>query len=148
MDDPRIAMQAALKDAMQQKDAMRRDVIRMGLNAIKQIEVDERRTLTPEESVAVLQKEVKKRRETIDEAHKAGREDVAETEAAQLAVLEVFLPKQMDRAEVEELARAAIAESGASSAKDMGKVMALLMPKVRGLADGKLVNDVVKGLLH
>lgn len=148
MDDPRIAMQAALKDAMQQKDAMRRDVIRMGLNAIKQIEVDERRTLTPEEAVAVLQKEVKKRRETIDEAHKAGREDVAETEAAQLAVMEVFLPRQMDRAEVEALAQAAIAESGASSAKDMGKVMAILMPKVRGLADGKLVNDVVKGLLR
>lgn len=147
MDDPRIAMQAALKDAMQQKDAMRRDVIRMGLNAIKQIEVDERRTLTPEEAVAVLQKEVKKRRETIDEARKAGREDVADTEVAQLAALEAFLPKQMDRAEVEVLAKAAVAESGATSAKDMGKVMAILMPQVRGKADGKLVNDVVKGLL-
>jgi uncharacterized protein YqeY len=147
MDDPRIAMQAALKDAMQQKDAMRRDVIRMGLNAIRQIEVDERRTLAPEEAVSVLQKEVKKRRETIDEAHKAGREDVAQTEAAQLAVLEIYLPQQMDRAEIEALATAAVAQSGATSAKDMGKVMAILMPQVRGKADGKLVNDVVKGLL-
>ena len=148
MDDPRVAMQAALKEAMQQKDALRRDVIRMGLNAIKQIEVDERRTLSAEEAVAVLQKEVKKRRETIDEARRAGRDDIADTEAAQLAVLEVFLPKQMDRGEVETLARQAVAESGATSAKDMGKVMAVLMPQVRGLADGKMVNDVVRSLLN
>lgn len=148
MDDPRIAMQAALKEAMQQKDALRRDVIRMGLNAIKQIEVDDRRTLTAEEAVAVLQKECKKRRETIDEAHKAGREDIAETELAQLAVLEAYLPKQMDRAEVEALARAAIAETGATGAKEMGKVMAVLMPQVRGKADGKMVNDVVRSLLN
>jgi hypothetical protein len=141
-------MQAALKEAMQQKDAMRRDVIRMGLNAIKQIEVDERRTLTAEEAVAVLQKECKKRRETIDEARKAGREDIAGTEMAQLAVLEAFLPRQMDRAEVEALAKAAIAETGASSAKEMGKVMAVLMPQVRGKADGKMVNDVVRSLLN
>ncbi|MFN8380046.1 MAG: GatB/YqeY domain-containing protein [Anaerolineae bacterium] len=148
MDDPRVAMQASLKEAMQQKDAMRRDVIRMGLNSIKQIEVDERRTLTAEEAVAVLQKEVKKRRESIDEAHKAGREDIAETETEQLAVLVAFLPKQMDRSEVEVLARQAIAETGATNAKDMGKVMAVLMPQVRGLADGKMVNDVVRSLLN
>lgn len=148
MDDPRVAMQAALKEAMQQKDALRRDVIRMGLNAIKQVEVDERRTLSAEEAVAVLQKEVKKRRESIDEARKAGREDIVQTETEQLAVLEVFLPKQMERSEVEALARQAVAETGATSAKDMGKVMAVLMPQVRGLADGKMVNDVVRSLLN
>lgn len=148
MDDPRVAMQAALKEAMQQKDALRRDVIRMGLNAIKQVEVDERRTLSAEEAVAVLQKEVKKRRESIDEARKAGRQDIVQTETEQLAVLEVFLPKQMERSEVEALARQAVAETGATSAKDMGKVMAVLMPQVRGLADGKMVNDVVRSLLN
>ena len=148
MDDPREAMQAALKEAMQQKDALRRDVIRMGLNAIKQVEVDERRTLSAEEAVAVLQKEVKKRRESIDEARKAGRQDIVQTETEQLAVLEVFLPKQMERSEVEALARQAVAETGATSAKDMGKVMAVLMPQVRGLADGKMVNDVVRSLLN
>lgn len=148
MDDPRVAMQAALKEAMQQKDALRRDVIRMGLNAIKQVEVDERRTLSAEEAVAVLQKEVKKRRESIDEARKAGREDIVQTETEQLAVLEVFLPKQMERSEVEALARQAVAETGATSTKDMGKVMAVLMPQVRGLADGKMVNDVVRSLLN
>lgn len=148
MDDPRVAMQASLKEAMQQKDALRRDVIRMGLNAIKQVEVDERRTLSAEEAVAVLQKEVKKRRESIDEARKAGRQDIVQTETEQLAVLEVFLPKQMERSEVEALARQAVAETGATSAKDMGKVMAVLMPQVRGLADGKMVNDVVRSLLN
>jgi uncharacterized protein YqeY len=147
MDDPRVALQAALKEAMQQKDAMRRDVLRMTLNAIKQIEIDERRSLDADEAMTVLQKEVKKRRESIEEARKAGREDIAGTELEQLAVLEHFLPRQLDRAEVEALARAAIAETGASGPKDTGKVMAALMPKVRGLADGRLVNDVVRGLL-
>jgi uncharacterized protein YqeY len=147
MDDPRVALQAALKEAMQQKDAMRRDVLRMTLNAIKQIEIDDRRSLNADEAMTVLQKEVRKRRESIEEARKAGREDIAGTELEQLAVLEHFLPRQLDRAEVEALARAAIAETGASGPKDTGKVMAALMPKVRGLADGRLVNDVVRGLL-
>jgi uncharacterized protein YqeY len=148
MDDPRVALQAALKEAMQQKDAMRRDVLRMTLNAVKQIEIDERRSLSGEEAMNVVQKEVKKRRESIEEARKAGRDDIAGTEAEQLAVLEQFLPRQLDRAEVEALARAVIAETSASGAKDTGKVMAALMPKVRGLADGRLVNDVVRALLN
>lgn len=148
MDDPRIAMQAALKEAMQHKDVMRRDVIRMAQNAVKQIEIDERRTLSAEEAVAVLQKEVKKRRESIDEARKAGRADIADDETAQLAVLEAFLPQQMSREQIELLVREAIRETGAASAKDMGKLMGALMPKVRGLADGKLVNEVVRSLLN
>lgn len=148
MDDPRIAMQAALKEAMQHKDVMRRDVIRMAQNAVKQIEIDERRTLSAEEAVAVLQKEVKKRRESIDEARRAGRADIADDETAQLAVLEAFLPQQMSREQIELLVREAIRETGAASAKDMGKLMGALMPKVRGLADGKLVNEVVRSLLN
>ncbi|HYO88224.1 MAG TPA: GatB/YqeY domain-containing protein [Candidatus Limnocylindrales bacterium] len=148
MNDPRVELQAALKEAMQQKDAMRRDVLRMSLNAIKQIEIDERRTLNAEEAMVVLQKEVKKRRESIDEARKAGRDDIAATEAEQIVVLEQFLPRQLDRDEVTALASEAIAETGATSAKDTGKVMSALMPKVRGLADGKLVNDVVRSLLN
>lgn len=148
MDDPRIAMQAALKEAMQHKDVMRRDVIRMAQNAVKQIEIDERRTLSAEEAVAVLQKEVKKRRESIDEARKAGRADIADDETAQLAVLEAFLPQQMSREQIELLVREAIRQTGAASAKDMGKLMGALMPKVRGLADGKLVNEVVRSLLN
>jgi uncharacterized protein YqeY len=147
MEDPRPRIQAALKDAMLNKDNMRRDVLRMAQSAFKQVEVDERKTLTAEDAVAVLQREVKTRREAIDEARKAGRDETVVIEEERLAVLESFLPRQLSREEISALAQEAIAESGASSAKEMGKVMSLLMPKVKGLADGKLVNEVVRGLL-
>lgn len=147
MEDPRPKIQAALKDAMLNKDNMRRDVLRMAQSAFKQVEVDERKTLTAEDAVAVLQREVKTRREAIDEARKAGRDETVAFEEERLAVLESFLPRQLSRAEISALAQEAIAQSGATSAKEMGKVMSLLMPKVKGVADGKLVNEVVRELL-
>lgn len=147
MEDPRPKIQAALKDAMLNKDNMRRDVLRMAQSAFKQVEVDERRTLTAEDAVAVLQREVKTRREAIDEARKAGRDETVAFEEERLAVLESFLPRQLSRAEISALAQEAISQSGATSAKEMGKVMSLLMPKVKGVADGKLVNEVVRELL-
>jgi uncharacterized protein YqeY len=147
MEDIKTNLNVALKEAMVNKDALRRDVIRMLLSAIKQIEVDERKTLTPEDAVGVLQKEAKKRRDSIEEALRVGRAEIAEEEKTQLAVLESFLPKQLSRDEIAVLVQAAIAESGASSAKEMGKVMAVLMPKVKGVADGKLVNEVVREFL-
>jgi uncharacterized protein YqeY len=147
MDDPRIAMQDALKQAMVNKDALRRDVLRMTLSAFKQIEIDERRTLTAEEAMAALQKEVKKRRESIDEARRAGREDIAAQEEQELAVITVFMPRQLSREEIAAIVTETIGETGVSSAKEMGKLMGALMPKVKGLADGKLVNEVVRELL-
>lgn len=132
---------------MLNKDNMRRDVLRMAQSAFKQVEVDERRTLTAEDAVAVLQREVKTRREAIDEARKAGRDETVAFEEERLAVLESFLPRQLSRAEISALAQEAISQSGATSAKEMGKVMSLLMPKVKGVADGKLVNEVVRELL-
>lgn len=147
MEDPRPKIQAALKDAMLNKDNMRRDVLRMAQSAFKQVEVDERRTLTAEDAIAVLQREVKTRREAIDEARKAGRDETVAFEEERLAVLESFLPRQLSRGEISALAQEAIAQSGATSAKEMGKVMSLLMPKVKGVADGKLVNEVVRELL-
>jgi uncharacterized protein len=144
MDDPREKLTAALKEAMVNKNATRRDVIRMAQNAIKQVEIDERKPLSPEDAMAILQREAKKRRESIQEAQKAGRQDIADEEAAQLAILEEFMPKQMSREELVVIVREAIQESGATSAKEMGKVMGVLMPKVKGLADGKLVNEVVR----
>lgn len=148
MDDPRAKMQDALKQAMVEKDAVRRDVLRMALSAIKQVEVDERRTLSGEEVASVLQREAKTRREAIEEARKAGREEAIETEVARLSILEEFLPRQLSRDEVKVLAQDAVAQSGATSAKDMGKVMSILMPKVKGQADGKMVNEVVRELLN
>jgi hypothetical protein len=147
MDDPRVAMQADLKEAMINKDNLRRDVIRMTLSAFKQVEVDERRELSADEVVAILQREIKKRRDSVEEARKAGRNDIADSESTELTIIEVFLPAQMSREEITVLAQAAVEQSGATSAKDMGKLMALLMPQVKGKADGKLVNEVVRELL-
>lgn len=140
-------MQDALKQAMLSKDNARRDVLRMTLSAFKQVEIDERRDLSAEDAVSILQREIKKRRDSVDEARKAGREDIATSEEAELAMIEGFLPQQMSRDEIAALVQDAIAQTGAASAKDMGKVMGVLMPKVKGRADGKLVNEVVRDLL-
>lgn len=147
MDDPRVKMQEAIKQAMIDKDVMRRDTLRMGMSAIKQVEIDERREVSPEDAVAILQKEVKKRRESIDEARKAGREDIVADEEKQLGMLETFLPRQLSRDEISALVDESIAQSGVTSAKEMGKLMAVLMPRVKGLADGKLVNEIVRARL-
>lgn len=148
MDDPRPKMQDVLKQAMINRDTMRRDVLRMTLSAFKQVEIDEQRDLSAEDVVSILQREIKKRRDSIDEAHKAGREDVVSQEEAELQVIEAFLPRQMTRDEIAALARDAIRDTGAASPKEMGKVMSALMPKVKGQADGRLVNEVVRDLLN
>lgn len=147
MDDVKAKLSEALKAAMVAKDTVRRDVIRLMQSAVKQIEVDERKTLTNEDVLTILQKEVKKRRESAEEARKANRVDIAESEEAEIAIIEQFLPQQLSRAEIEVLVRDAIAQTGATSAKEMGKVMGVLMPKTKGVADGKLVNEVVRSLL-
>src|SRR5690554_5004662 len=144
MDDPRQRLNDALKEAMRGQDTLRRDVIRIALSAIKQVEVDERRTLTPDDVFAVLQREAKQRRESIAEAENAGRLETAQLEREKLAILEEFLPRQLSRDEVAALARDAIDQTGATSARDMGKVMGVLMPQVKGRVDGKIVNDVVR----
>jgi uncharacterized protein YqeY len=147
-DDPRPQIQDALKQAMINKDTTRRDVLRMTVSAFKQVEIDERRELSADDALTILQREIKKRRDSVDEARKAGRNDIADSEAAELAMLEVFLPQQLSRDEIAALVKDAIAKTGASSAKDMGKVMGVLMPQVKGKADGKLVNEVVRDLLN
>ena len=148
MEDPRPRMQDALKQAMINKDTTRRDVLRMTLSAFKQVEIDERRELSPEDTVTILQREIKKRRDSVDEAQHAGREDIAGKELNELAMLEDFLPQQLTRDEIAAFARDAIAQTGAASPKEMGKVMGVLMPQVKGKADGKLVNEVVRDLLN
>ena len=147
MEDPVPKLQAALKEAMRNKDVVRRNVIRMALNAIKQVEIDTRKELGAEDVAAILQKEAKTRRESIDEMLKAGRDDLAEQGPPPLTMLEEFLPQQLSREEIEVLAQEAIKQTGAISLKEMGKVMGALMPKVKGQADGKLVNEVVRELL-
>jgi uncharacterized protein len=147
MAESKDKLQAALKEAMLGKDNFRRDVIRLLQSAVKQVEIDGRKDLSEAEVQAILQKEAKRRRESIDEARKIGREDIVSKESDELTVIEGFLPKQLSRDEVVALAKAAIASVGASGGKDMSKVMAQLMPQVKGLADGGMVNQVVKELL-
>lgn len=138
-------MMSALKEAMKNKDSERRDTIRQLQAAIKQIEVDERKELSTEEEMDVLIKEAKKRRESIEELKNAGRE--TDAEEAELVIIESFLPEQMSEDEVRDLAKQAIAETGASEMRDMGKVMGKLSAQTKGKADGKLVSTIVREML-
>jgi hypothetical protein len=145
---PKERLQEDLKAAMKSGDTQRKDALRFIAAAIKQVEIDTRTQLTEEQTYGVLMTEAKKRRDSIAEARKAGRNDLADKEQMELELIESYLPKQLSRAELEDEARKAIAESGAKTAKDMGNVMKVLMPRVKGRADGKLVNEVVKSLLN
>ena len=147
MTEPKEQLQAALKEAMINKDNVRRDVIRGLLSAVKQVEIDSQKTLDSNGTLDVLQKEAKKRRESIDEAVKVGRNEIADQEKTELAIIETFLPAQLSREEVTKIVQETIAQTGVTSPKEIGKLMGALMPKVKGQADGKLVNEVVRELL-
>lgn len=138
-----------MKTAMKAKEAgkQRLGVIRMVRGVVRQAEIDGKKELGDEEVIAVISKEVKQRRDSIEEFKKGGREDLVAQNEAEIAILMEYLPKQLSEAEVRELVKAAIAESGAREPKEMGKAMKVLMPKVKGKADGKLVNGIVKELL-
>jgi len=144
MEDPRPQLQAALKEAMKSKDKERRDVIRMMQSAIKQVEIDTQKDLDAASVIDILQKEAKKRRETITEMEDAGRDEQAESERHELQIIEDFLPRQLSDDEIRAIVKEVIAETGASSPKDMGQVMGPVMQRVKGLADGKRVNPIVK----
>lgn len=129
---------------MRAKDASRLSTVRLALAAIKQREVDTRTELGDAEVLAVLEKMIKQRRESIAQYEQAGRNDLADVEKAELQVLSAYLPKQLGDAELDQAVAAAIAESGAGGLKDMGKVMALLKTRVAGKADMGKVSNLVK----
>lgn len=141
-------MHADLTTAMRGGDAQRRDVLRMVLAAIQQTEVDSRKTLDEDGLQDVLRKQLKMRQESIADFEKAGRPKEVERELTESAIIEAYLPKMMLRAEIEQLAKGVIEELGVTDAKSMGQVMSRLMPHVKGRADGRVVNDVVRGLLQ
>src|SRR5579864_861208 len=141
MPGPKEKLNEDLKTAMKGGDATRKDAIRYILSAIKQVEIDTRETLTDERIYGILQNEAKKRRDSMAESHKAGREDLVAKDEYELRLIESYLPQQLTRAEIETEARAVIAEVGASTPKDTGAVMKILVPRVKGRADGKLVNE-------
>ena len=132
---------------MRAKEAARLSAIRLILAALKQKEVDERVELTDADVVAVLEKMVKQRRESIAQFEKAARSDLAEAEKFELQVLSSYLPQQMGESEIEKEVEKAIAESNASGVKDMGKVMALLRSRLAGRADMGKVSGLVKARL-
>ena len=136
-----------LKEAMRSKDDVRKRTIRMALAAIKNAEIDNRAELDESDILAILQKEVKSRHETIEGAEQAGREDLVAEARAEISVLESYLPQALSAGELETIIAETISEVGASSMREMGKVMQAVMPKVRGRADGKEVNQIVRKLL-
>lgn len=137
----------SIKDAMRAKDKDRLTVLRMATSALKQIEVDERIELDDARVLAVLEKLVKQRRESVEQFRKGGREDLAERELAEITMLQAFLPEALSETEVDAIIREAIATTGASSAKDMGKVVGAVKPKVQGRADMGAVSQKIKALL-
>jgi uncharacterized protein YqeY len=140
-------IESAMRDAMKARDNRRVQTLRMAMAAAHNRKIELRRDLTDEEVVEVLGRGVKQRRESIDIYRTAGREDRAAEEEAEAAILVEFMPRQLDPAELESLARSVIVETGASGPTDMGRVMGRLVPQVRGRADGRIVSEVVKRLL-
>ncbi len=136
-------LQADMKDAMRSGDAERRDTLRMVIAAAQNAAKDKREPLTDEEALGVITREVKKRRESIAAYRDAGRDDLADQEQSEVDILSPYLPEQLGEDEVRALVVEAIAAAGATSQRDMGKVMGQLMPKVKGRADGKLVSSLV-----
>lgn len=144
MDDIRAEIMSALKQAMKNKDVQRRNTLRLLQSAIKQVEIDTRKDVTPEDVISIVKKEAKKRRESIADMKAAGREEQIPDEEAELAIIEEFLPQQLSADKVTEVVKAVIIKTGASSPKEMGQVMKAVMQELKGQADGKLVNKIVR----
>ncbi len=145
--DTKAQLQTDLKEAMKSQDLQTRDTLRLIMAAIKQAEVDGRKTLDEAAVQDVLLKQAKQRRESMAEYGKGGRDDLVAKEQAELVVIERYLPQMMSAEEIAVFAREAIAQTGATDAKQMGAIMAKLMPNVKGKADGRLVNQVVTDIL-
>lgn len=141
-------VRAAMVEAMKAKDKARKDSLSMLLSALKNAEIDKREPLTEEEADAVVKKEIKQTKETYDLAP-ADREDIRAEAAARLAVFKEFAPEDMTEEQIAEVIKAVLAELGIEKPvpSDKGKIMKVLMPKVKGKADGKVVNQVLAGML-
>ena len=140
-------LQDDLKQAMRDRDETRKSVIRFVRAAIRDREIERRSDLDDEGVLDVLSRQAQQRRDSIEAFEGAGRDDLVAKEAAELAVIQEYLPQQMSAEEISELARAAISETGASGPGDMGKVMSHVMPQCKGRAQGKQVSGIVRELL-
>lgn len=153
MGEPKLSLIARLdedlKTAMKQREAgrVRLSVIRLAKAAIKNVQIDKGRELTEEEVLEVIAREMKMRRDAIPEFEKANRPDKVEELKAEMAILEEYLPPQLSEEQIRELVQEALVKSGAQGPKEIGKVMSIVMPQVKGRADGKLVNKIVNEAL-
>lgn len=141
-------LQTDANNAIREGNTSKRDALRTLLAAIKQVEVDERKSLDDEAVSGILTKQAKQRRESIADYEKAGRPEQAAQEQFELEIIEHYLPKMMSREEIAQLATAVIAELGVKDVKGLGAVMGKLTPQTKGKADGRLVTEVVKALLQ
>jgi len=141
-------LKADMKTAMKEKNIVVRDTIRLIMSAIKQIEVDERREVGSEEVIKIIQKAVKQREDALSFAKEANRADLVENNEKEIEVLQHYLPKQLSDDELSEVVKNIVAKVGATSMKDMGKVMGVASKELAGKADGKRINVVVKELLN
>jgi uncharacterized protein YqeY len=139
----RDRIQTDITAAMRSGDALRRDVLRMTQNAAYLVEKRDRRELGDDDLAAIVTKEVKTRRESVEAFRKGGREDLATKEEAEIAILSEYLPEQLGDDQIAALVSEAVAATGAASARDMGKVMGWLSPRTKGRADGRRVSELV-----
>ncbi len=137
-----------LKLSMKDKDTVRKNTVQSVRAAIKQVEVDNRVELSDDDIIGVIAKEAKKRKDVLPEYEKSGRTDLIDELKREIEILMGYLPSQLSKEELGEIVKNAIAEVGASSMKDMGKIMANVMPKIKGRADGGMVNAIAKELLN
>lgn len=137
-----------LKNSMKDKNINRKNVVQMVRAAILQVEKDKKIELTDEQIIEIIAKEAKKRKESITDYEKGGREDLVKQIEEEIAVLEEYLPKQLSQEEVAEIVKKIIEKTGASNMKDMGNVMKEAKQEIGAAADGKMLSDVVKSLLQ
>lgn len=136
-----------LKSAMKDKDTVRKNTVQMVRAGVLQIEKDKKVTLDDEGVLEVIAKQLKQRKDSLSDYEKSGREDLVAELKAEIDVLMKYLPEQLTKEELEVIVADAIKETNASSIKDMGKIMAFVMPKTKGRADGKLINEIAKAML-
>jgi len=139
----RETLDSDLKDAMRNKEALKRTVLRTMLSEIRNAEIDSRTTLDDEGIISVLTKQMQQRKDSVEAYLAANRQDLVDKETEEINIISVYLPEQLPSEEIEAIITAAILETGASSLSDMGKVMGFVMPQVKGRADGKIVNTIV-----
>lgn len=137
-------LQEDLKTSMKNKDTLRKSVITLIRSSIKQVEVDKRIELNDDDVMDIISKQLKQRNDSLEQFLDAGREDLVEETRSEIEVLKEYLPQQLSEEELNEIVKQTISEVGATSMKDMGKIMSVIKPKTKGRADGKLINKLVK----